>query len=147
MLLIKGQIIVLKMRVNNCGTVLSPHPYIVIGINENDNTVEIAQIDSLKGKEYKAAKRSNKIIYADNPQETVIDEDSYVQLDNTLLVVYFDDLTQMRRQTDVLSLVKLTDLIDSYETYHKNNIIADTKQVYVDEQELRNMNQRLKRSD
>lgn len=131
------------MRVNNSSTVLPPHPYIIINTDVLNNKVEIAQIDSLKGKEYKATRKSNKTIYADNPDETVIDQDSYVQLDNTLEIEYFDDLINLRRQEDTLSQDKLRDLIQAYNDYHANNIIIDDKQAYVDKAELKSLNPKL----
>ncbi len=50
----------------------------VFGENKELNTLEVAQIDSLGGKEYKAAMRSNKVIYCDGLKESVIDKDSYI---------------------------------------------------------------------
>lgn len=143
MLLEQGQIITLRMRVNNSNTILSAHPYIIINTDSVNNKIEIAQIDSLDGKEYKAIKLSNKTIYADNPYETVIDKDSYVQLDNTLELEYFDDLIKLRRQPDKLSEGKLKDLITAYNDYHANHIIIDDKQVYVDKSELKLLNRKL----
>ena len=82
-----GQVIVAKIRFNNSGLKSSArHPYLIVGIDEGLRTIEIAQLDSLEGKEYKAAMKSNKVIYCDEPIETVIDKDSYIQLDNTFLV-------------------------------------------------------------
>lgn len=52
-----GQVLSLKMRFNNSGLIsVTKHPYLVIEINDEFGTVEIAQLDSLKGKEYKAAR-------------------------------------------------------------------------------------------
>ena len=96
-----GQVIAMKIRFNNQGVTASrPHPYLVIGVNDEFGTVEVAQLDSLKGKEFKAAKKSNKTIFCDMPEETVIDEDSYIQLDNTFLLEDCPELTsRFRRQT------------------------------------------------
>lgn len=61
--LVVGQVLSLKIRFNNQGdTAARPHPYLVVGVDEELGTIEIAQLDSLKGKEYKAAMRSNKTI-------------------------------------------------------------------------------------
>ena len=79
------QILSLKIRYNNSGTISNTkHPYIIVNIDSTMNTVEIAQLDSLAGKEFKAARKTNKVIYCDNPTEKVIDCDSYMQLDNTI---------------------------------------------------------------
>ncbi|MCM1105723.1 MAG: hypothetical protein NC355_02150 [Blautia sp.] len=75
-----GQVLSLRIRFNNEGVISTTcHPYLIVDIDTEFNTVEIAQLDSLAGKEFKAAMRSNKVIYCDNPQETVIDKDSYIQ--------------------------------------------------------------------
>lgn len=72
-----GQVLSLRMRFNNSVVVSKgKHPYLIVGIEENEGYVEIAQLDKLKGKEYKVASYANKVIYADAPIETVIDQDS-----------------------------------------------------------------------
>lgn len=132
-----GQVLSLKIRFNNSGLVSqAKHPYLVVAINDELGTIEIAQIDSLKGKEYKAAKRSNKVIYSDNPQETVIDKDSYIQLDNIFLIENFSGLEQYRRQEDKLSEEKLKDVVNAYMEYHKKYQIDENKQVYMSQNEL-----------
>lgn len=136
-----GQVLSLRIRFNNTGTVSSlRHPYLVVGIDDNIGVVEIAQIDSLAGKEFKAAFISNKTIYYDNPTETVIDKDSYVQLDNTIHIEYFENLSHYRRQKDKLSESKLNDVLEAYNNYHKRYEISEDKQVYMDEQEIDNLN-------
>ena len=51
-----GQVLSLRIRFNNNNIISSSkHPYLIVDINDEFNTVEIAQIDSLDGKEYKAA--------------------------------------------------------------------------------------------
>lgn len=135
-----GQVLAFKIRYNNSGTIaVKPHPYLVVGIDMELNTVEIAQLDSLAGKEYKAAKRSNKVIYCDNPQETVIDKDSYIQKDNTITVEYHENLSKYRRQKDKLSEGKLKDVLNSYRLYHEKYRIDENKQVYMSWEELQNI--------
>ena len=101
----------------------------------------MAQLDSLKGKEFKAAKKSNKTIFCDMPEETVIDEDSYIQLDNTFLLEDCPELTsRFRRQTDKLSSAKLTDVLEAYNTYHDTHEIDENKIVYMDRKEILKLN-------
>lgn len=100
------------------------------------HTVEIAQLDSLEGKEYKAAMRSNKVIYCDNPYEAVIDKDSYIQMDNTLKIELYDGLRKYRRQIEKLSDKKLSGVLQAYHTYHEQYQIDEDKQVYMSRQEL-----------
>ena len=136
-----GQVLSLKIRYNNVGmTANVKHPYLIVDIDNSLNVVELAQIDSLDGKEYKAAMRSNKTIFSDNPQETVIDKDSYVQLDNTIRVEYFDTLSVYRRQTDKLSSVKLNSVLNAYKEYHEKNEIDENKNVYMDKSEILPLN-------
>lgn len=111
----------------------------IVDIDTELNTVEIAQLDSLIGKEYKAAMRSNKVIYCDNPQETVIDKDSYIQLDNTLKLELYDDLKKFRRQNDKLSQGKLNSVLQAYQKYHANHEIDENKQVYMTQGELESL--------
>lgn len=136
-----GQVLSLRIRFNNSGTISSSkHPYLVIDINEEFDTLEIAQIDSLAGKEYKAAKKSNKTIFCDNPLEKVIDKDSYIQLDNTFYIEYFDGLSDYRRQADKLSTLKLCDVISAYREYHEKYSIDEDKQVFMDKNEIVSLN-------
>ena len=137
-----GQVITLKIRFNNQGVTSSrPHPYLVVARNNELGTIEIAQLDSLAGKEFKAAKKSNKTIFCDNPQETVIDKDSYIQLDNTFLIEDCIELeTRFRRQTDKLSSEKLEDVLNAYQKYHDTHEIDENKIVYMDRNEILTLN-------
>lgn len=135
-----GQVLSLRIRFNNTGEISQKrHPYLIMDIDEEFNTVEIAQLDSLQGKEYKAAMRSNKVIYCDDPQEVVIDKDSYVQMDNTLKVELYGELSTYRRQTDKLSEEKLKDVLGAYKKYHESHEIDENKQVYMAKTELENL--------
>lgn len=136
-----GQVLSLKIRYNNRGDVAtSNHPYLIVKIDDVLDVVEIAQLDSLAGKEYKAAMKSNKTIFYDEPQEIVIDKDSYVQLDNSLKIEYFDNLSRYRRQTDKLSSQKLFDVLNAYNTYHETYKIEEIKNVYMDRGEILRLN-------
>ena len=136
-----GQVLALKIRFNNNGDVArSAHPYLVVDLEEDLEVVEIAQIDSLDGKKWKAFRRSNKVIYCTDPTETVIDKDSYVQLDNTLRVEDFSGLERFRRQTDKLSAGKLADVLRAYRDYHATHEIDEAKNVYMDRQEILELN-------
>ena len=135
-----GQVLSLRIRFNNDGAISRQrHPYLIVSIDEDLRTVEIAQLDSLAGKEYKAAMRSNKVVYCDDPQESVIDKDSYVQLDNILKVELFENLKTYRRQTDKLSVGKLHDVLLEYQRYHEKYHIDENKQVYMSMVELESL--------
>ncbi len=144
MLVEVGQVLSLKIRFNNIGDISSgSHPYLVVKTIEN-NTIELAQFDKVKGKEWKTAFESNKVIYADEPVETVIDQDSFIQMDNTIQIEYFDKLIELRRQTDRLSEKKLRDAIDAYNEYHLTHQIDENKQVYMDKDEIIRLNPQLR---
>ena len=132
-----GQVLSLKIRFNNAGVTASTcHPYLIVDIDMEFNTVEIAQLDSLEGKEFKAAKMSNHVIFSDDPIETVIDKDSYMQMDNTLKIDLYDGLKAYRRQTDKLSDDKLHNALLAYRQYHETYEIDENKQVYMTKDEL-----------
>ena len=136
-----GQVLALKIRYNNRGDIATaPHPYLVMDVDNGLGVLEIAQMDSLRGKEYKAAMRSNKIILHDNPVETVIDRDSYIQLDNTIKVENFPELARFRRQRDKLSQAKLEVTLRAYRTYHATHEISENKNVYMDKAEILSLN-------
>ena len=136
-----GQILWLIIRFNNNNDISrSKHPYLIVSIDDELNAVEIVQIDSLVGKEYKAAMRSNKTIFYDNPTETVLNKDSYAQLDNTLKIEYFDELSEYRSSRDNLSSSKLSGVIQAYDLYHENYEIDERKNVYRDRKEILRMN-------
>lgn len=137
-----GQVLSLRIRFNNSGDISSKkHPYLIISIDDDYNTVEIAQIDSITpNKRFKAAMRSNKVIFKDNPLESVIDKDSFVQLDNTFKVEYFDTLSVYRRQPNVLSEAKLNEVLSAYKEYHEMYSIDENKNVYMDECEINLLN-------
>lgn len=132
-----GQVLSLRIRFNNQGLVSSTkHPYLVVAVHDDMNVVEIGQIDSLAGKWHKAAMRCNKTIFSDNPLETVIDKDSYIQLDNRITVENFAGLENFRRQPDKLSAAKLEEVLRAYEDYHSKYVIDENKSVYMDELEI-----------
>lgn len=136
-----GQVLSLRIRFNNSGDVSrTRHPYLVVDVNDNLRTIEIAQLDSLEGKEYKATMRSNKTILCDKPRETVIDKDSYVQLDNTIQVESFPELASFRRQEDKLSSKRLEAVLLAYRRYHDSWEIDENKSVYMNKAEILDLN-------
>lgn len=136
-----GQVLSLRVRFNNSGDISKvKHPYLVIDIKEKYGFVEIAQIDSLQGKEYKAAFRTNKTILKDNPPETVIDKDSYVQLDNKFTLEYYEGLCNYCRQPDKLSKVKLQMVISAYKKYQSEHHLDENKIVHMGKEEIEELN-------
>lgn len=137
----KGQILWLKIRFNNSGDISDKkHPYLIIDIDNEYSTVEIAQIDSLENKAHKALLKSNKVIFNDHPTETVISKDSFVQLDNLFKVEYFEDLSDFRHSIDTLSDKKYKEVLTAYISYHKSNRIDENKVVYMEKGEIEQLN-------
>ena len=136
-----GQVLSLRIRFNNSGDISAvKHPYLIVDINHELNVIEIAQFDSLKGKAHKALFKSNKVVLQGDPPETVIDEDSFVQLDNIIRVENFDGIEALRRQTDKLSQDKLNGVLKVYRDYHNKYEIDENKNVYMDQEEITSLN-------
>ena len=55
----------------------------------------------------------------------MIDTDSFIQLNNKILVEYFDGLERYRRQRDKLSNPKFEKVIHAYTEYHRKEHIAE----------------------
>ncbi len=131
-----GQVLSLKLRFNRSGVIaIEKHPYLIVKIIDND-TIEVAQFDKVRGKAWKLALESNMAVDCDNPKETVLDEDSFIQKDNTIQLEYFDDIINYRRQTDKLSAEKLKNVISEYNDYHNKHQIDEDKQIYITKSEL-----------
>lgn len=136
-----GQVLWLRIRFNNEGTVSgTEHPYLVLQLETGDITlVEIGQLDSLKP--FKLAYKSNKPIYKDDPLETVIYKDSYIQLDNKIQLEYYPGLESFRKTEDTLSAEKLNKILYEYKKYHTEHIIDPNKIVYLTKEEIEKLNQ------
>lgn len=128
-----GQVLTLVIRYDNKGTIADKkHPYLVVG--KKNNRIEVAQLDSLKGKEYKSARPDVVTIYAKG--ESVVDKDSYVNLSTLYYLEDYNDIVAYRRQKDTLSCGVLYSVLDSYYKYHEENSIVDSRQVYMTKEEL-----------
>lgn len=137
----QGQVIWIKARFNNSGdTSTVKHPYIIINYNNELGYYEVAQFDSLAGKEYKALMKSNKVIYCDHPKETVIVKDSFVQMDNKFMIEAYAGLKKYKATEDTLSKSKLDDLTSSYYNYQSSHHIDDDKIVYMSKDEVETLN-------
>ena len=138
----KGQVLSLRIRFNNSGAIATvAHPVLVIEVDMGKNIIEIAHIDSItKEKQWKTLLKSNVTIRKENPLETVIDKDSFVQIDNIIQLEYFDELIQKRRQLDKLSDIKFNKVLTAYNEYCQNEWIDDDKKVFMSKEEIINLN-------
>lgn len=135
-----GQVLSLRIRIDYFGVFEEKHPYLILDINLEENIIEVGQLHSLEGKPFEAIDNKNKVIFNSNPQETVIDKDSFIQKNNTILIEYFDGLEKYRRQTDKLSTNKLNNVIQAYNDYHLKNEIPENRIVYLDKNEIEKLN-------
>ncbi|MCR5846596.1 MAG: hypothetical protein K6G75_00535 [Lachnospiraceae bacterium] len=135
-----GQVLSLRIRIDYFGVFEEKHPYLILDIREEDNIIEVGQLHSLEGKMFEAIDNKNKVIFNTNPQETVIDKDSFIQKNNTIMLEYFDGIEKYRRQKDKLSNNKLQNVIQAYKEYHENNEIPENRIVYLDHIEIEKLN-------
>ena len=141
-----GQVLSLKIRFNNSGVVASvAHPILVLKVDKEKNILEVAHIDSItKEKKWKALLKSNVTIKKSNPEETVIDKDSFVQIDNIIQLENFSKLETKRRQVDKLSNEKFNKVLNRYNEYKENEWIDDNKKVFMSKDEIISLNEELK---
>lgn len=141
-----GQVLSLRIRFNNSGTVASvPHPVLILGIDKEKNILEVAHIDSItEEKKWKALLKTNVTIKKTNPDEFVIDKDSFVQIDNIIQLEYFSKLESKRRQKEKLSSEKFNKVLQRYNEYKDNEWIDDNKKVFMTKEEIIQLNEDLK---
>lgn len=135
-----GQVLSLRIKIGYFGVFSEKHPYLILDINDQDGTVEVGQLHSLEGKPFEAINKENKVIFNSNPKETVIDKDSFIQKNNTILLENYDGIEKYRRQEDVLSKNKLESVIAAYRKYHDENEIPEDRIVYLDRETIENLN-------
>lgn len=80
-------------------------------------------------------------LFNTNPKEVVIDKDSFIQKNNTILLEYYDGIEKYRRQKDTLSSNKLGEVIKAYKEFHAKNEIPESRIVYLDKDEIEKLNQ------
>jgi hypothetical protein len=141
-----GQVISLKIRFNNSGLVANvSHPVLVLAIDKEKNILEVAHIDSItEEKKWKVLLKTNVTIRKTNPPETVIDKDSFVQIDNIIQLENFPKLETKRRQTDKFSGEKFNKVLQRYNEYKDNEWIDDNKKVFMSKEEIKSLNEDLK---
>ncbi len=134
-----GQILWLKVRYQIDKVSDVKHPMLIAEIN--DEYIEIIAIDKTAGKLQNLYYPYNRYINSDNPKETVLYEDSYAQLNTKLTVENFVDLKKYRKTTDLLSKVKLNDLLNDYKDYQNNNKIKEERIVHMTKYEILELNE------
>ena len=131
-----GQVLWLKVRYKTDIVANMAHPMLVAVIDIDDNKIEVIAIDKAREKISQLYNEANYFLDSENPKEKVIYVDSYAQLNNTLTIEFFPELIKFRKTTAKLSKEKLTDLINDYKIYHKNNFIPDERKVHMTKNEI-----------
>ena len=136
-----GQVLWLKVRYKTNIVADKAHPMLVAVIDIDEDKIEVIAIDKARDKISQLYNEANYFLDSENPKEEVIYVDSYAQLNNTLTIEYFPELIKYRRTTATLSYDKLTDLINDYRIYHKNNFIPDERKVHMTKEEILKLNE------
>ena len=133
-----GQVLWIKVRYQNDKVAEIKHPMLIAQIN--NEYIEVIAIDKTAGKLHNLYYPYNKCINSENPKESVILEDSYAQLNTKLTIENFDDLKKYRKTTDLLSKIKLKELLKEYNEYQNENKIKEERIVHMTKEELIAMN-------
>ena len=135
-----GQVLWLVFRFNNTGTVSdSTHPYVITSIS--DAEIGLVQLDSLKeGNRLHAFSKHSKVVYCSFPAESVIQTDSYAQLNNRFSVDNYSALIRYRQSENTLSDARLDDLLSAYNDYHATYAIDENRIVHMSQEEVEELN-------
>lgn len=135
-----GQVLWLRVRYKTNVVAEVVHPMLVAIIDIDEDKIEVIAIDKAKDKLAQLYSEANYFLDSENPKEKVIKQDSYAQLNNTLTIEYFPELTKYRKTSEKLSKEKLYDLINDYKQYHRNNFIPDERKVHMSKDEIIKLN-------
>ena len=102
----------------------------------NNEYIEVIAIDKTAGKMQNLYYPYNRYINSENPNETVLHEDSYAQLNTKLTIENFDELKKYRKTKDLLSKLKLNELLNDYKEYQINNRIKEERIVHMTKYEI-----------
>lgn len=106
-----------------------------------DDYIEIIAIDKTAGKLQNLYYPYNKYINSEDPKETVLYEDSYAQLNTKLTIEIFSELSNYRKTTDLLSKIKLKNLLADYKEYQSTHKIKEERIVHMTKYELLELNE------
>ena len=133
-----GQVLWLKVRYQLDKISSESHPMLIAKIY--DKYIEVIAIDKTAGKLHQLFKTCNHYINSKSPTESVLYEDSYAQLNTKLTIERFSELSSYRKTTASLSLKKLTELLEHYDEYQKNNKLDKARIIYMTKSELLRLN-------
>ena len=93
----------------------------------NHEYIEIIAMDKTAGKLHQLYRPYNYYINCESPKETVINEDSYAQLNTKLTIEWHDCLLKSRKTNSCLSEKKLKDLLSIYREYQNSNKLLEER--------------------
>jgi len=107
------------------------HPYLILDTYyDHISIVEIGQMDSKNFAPYILIKEAGKLVTKENPHETVIYCDSYLQADRRIRIEYFDGIEQFLDSNDKLSEKKFSAVRNAYFDYKRKHYIDETKEQF-----------------
>ncbi len=124
-----GQVLWLKVRYQIDKVAEVKHPMLVAGIFLD--YIEVIVLDKTAGKLHQLYRPYNYYINSENPREMVISEDSYAQFNTKITLEWHECWLNSRRNTDCLSKEKLSNLLDAYHDYQKNNKLLEERIVHM----------------
>lgn len=135
-----GQVLWLKANLDNTGLFSDiEHPYLVLDIFEDDIVVvEIGQLDSVKP--YELFHDYMALIRCEDPRESVINKDSYLNLNKRIRLEYYDGLVHYLRSEQKLSEHKLEDVLIKYRDYQEKNAIDEQLNMFFTKREIEEWN-------
>lgn len=133
-----GQVLWLKVRYQLDKVSEERHPMLIAKIN--DEYIEVIAIDKTFGKLHQLFRPCNHYINSQNPDEKVIYEDSYAQLNTKLTIENFEGLSDYKKTNECLSNVKLKELLEHYDEYQNSNKLDESRIVHMTKVELLELN-------
>lgn len=137
-----GQVLWLKIKYKIDEIAKEKHPMLIAKVNEK--YIEVIALDKTKGRLQNLYRPYNVFISIDNPNETVITQDSYAQLNNKFTIENTKELLMARKTRDKLSKKKLDDVLTKYSIWHEENIINEERIVHMDKKDILVLNPDLK---
>jgi len=120
MAIVPGHVLVLKLPFASGFPCLYKRPFLVI--ERNDETLDLINISSSRGKERKLLFESNESIEEYFPP---LDEPSFIKMDELYTIDYFEELhTSIYKRRQPLDADELTRLTYEYIKYKERNEVA-----------------------
>lgn len=110
----------------------------------NKEYIEVIALDKTFGKMQNLYRPYNVYINSENPKEKVIFQDSYAQLNNKFSIENIEELKYARKTLAKLSKEKLDDVLLKYSTWQENNIILEERIIYMNKEDILQLNSDLR---